>query len=54
MAALEERVQLARARLQQITELDPAFEHRVKTLVELVQERDKLFAGDDRDYPPAA
>jgi hypothetical protein len=54
MAALEERVQLARVRLQQITELHPAFERRVQTLVALVQERDELFSGDDRDYPPAA
>ncbi len=54
MAALEERVQVARVRLQQVTERDPTFERRVKTLVALVQERDELFSSDDPDYPPAA
>ena len=54
MTAIEERVQLARVRLQRITELDPTFERRVKTLVDLVQKRDSLYSHDDRDFPPAA
>jgi len=54
MAAIEERVKLARVRLQQITELDPTFERRVETLVALVRKRDQLYSNDDQDYPPAA
>ena len=40
LAALEERVSLARVRLQRTTENDPAFERRLKALVELVRKRD--------------
>ena len=54
MAAIEERVKLARVLLQQITELDPTFERRVETLVALVRKRDQLYSNDDQDYPPAA
>ncbi|MBZ5620080.1 MAG: hypothetical protein LAQ69_15350 [Acidobacteriia bacterium] len=50
---IEERVELARARLQRTTEADPAFEHRVKVLAELVRKRDLALAGGG-PLPPAA
>jgi|HubBroStandDraft_4_1064222.scaffolds.fasta_scaffold115487_3 hypothetical protein len=54
LAALEERVNIARVRLQRTTEADPAFERRVKTLVELVRKRDHALSGDAPFLPPAA
>ena len=42
--ALDNRIDLARTRLQWTTELDPAFERRVKVLVELVRKRDAVLA----------
>ena len=54
LAALDERVTLARVRLQRTTESDPAFERRVGVLVELVKKRDRAFTGDDPYFPPAA
>jgi len=54
LAALDERVSLARARLQRTTEIDPAFERRVKVLVELVRKRDQAVAGNGLFLPPAA
>ena len=53
LAALEERVTLARVRLQRTTEVDPAFERRVRVLVELVRKRDHALS-DDGPFPPTA
>ncbi len=54
LAALDEQVQVARARLQRTTEADPAFERRVRTLVALVRKRDRALSGDRLFPPPAA
>jgi hypothetical protein len=54
LVALEERVNLARVRLQRTTEVDPAFEHRVKDLVELVRKRDHALSAAGPFLPPAA
>jgi hypothetical protein len=54
LAALEERVHLARVRLQRTTEVDPAFERRVRTLLDLVKKRDNVFSDDGGTTPPAA
>jgi hypothetical protein len=54
LVALEERVNLARGRLQRTTEADPAFERRVQVLVELVRKRDHALSGDGPFLPPAA
>jgi hypothetical protein len=54
LAALEERVTVARVRLQRTTEVDPAFERRVRGLVELVRKRDHALCDDGPFLPPAA
>ena len=54
LAALEDRVTLARMRLQRTTEVDPAFERRVRTLVELVRKRDHALSDEGPYFPPAA
>lgn len=54
LVALEERVNLARLRLQRTTEVDPAFERRVRVLVELVRKRDHALSDDGPFLPPAA
>jgi len=54
LVALEDRVTLARVRLQRTTEVDPAFERRVRTLVELVRKRDHALSDDGPLLPPAA
>ena len=54
LVALEERVTAARGCLQQTSERDPAFERRVKVLVELVRKRDRAFSSEDPFLPPAA
>ena len=54
IAALEERINLARVRLQRTTEADPAFERRVRVLVELVKKRDDALWGEGPFLPPAA
>jgi hypothetical protein len=54
LVALEDRVRVARIRLQQTTEADPAFERRVKVLVELVRKRDESLFGTGPFWPPAA
>ena len=54
LAVLEDRVNLARLRLQRTTEVDPAFERRVSVLVELVRKRDEAFSDDGPLLPPAA
>ena len=54
LVALEERVNAARDRLQHTSECDPAFERRVKVLVELVRRRDRAFANPGPFLPPAA
>jgi hypothetical protein len=54
LVALEDRVTLARVRLQRTSEVDPAFESRVRALVELVRKRDHALSGDGLLRPPAA
>ena len=54
LVAIEYRVNLARARLQRTTEADPAFERRVKVLVELVRQRDHTLFDESPPFPPAA
>jgi hypothetical protein len=54
LAALEERVTVARVRLQRTTEVDPAFERRVRALVDLVRKRDQALSGGGPSLPPAA
>lgn len=54
LVALDGRIDFARNRLQRTTEADPAFEHRVKLLCELVKKRDEALTTMPRFNPPAA
>jgi len=54
LAALEEQVRVAKVRLQQTNESDPAWERRVGLVIELVRKRDAALSPGDWPLPPAA